>query len=276
MTAEEPTGDSQQQKPQRRVALFGISGDPPTGYGGHVGIAQQLLDHLGDAVDEIRILPVYRHTFVEKQQRLIPYDDRLAMCRLAFGPLRKQEQSPNQVDDATTTTSTQIVVSNAEYESWKWATQGRQATDVCVGTAALMDYLHHTEPHTVFSFCLGADSFCSLLDGKWQETDRVLALMQGRFIVVNRIYPTNHGQQNQATTDIQDQERRALQERVASVPGAILLPPNPALGTVSSSQVRSWLKEQGSSSNELVDRPERIVPSVLEYIQQHGLYQPDK
>jgi hypothetical protein len=68
----------------RNVCLFGLSADPPTGTGGHVGIVQALTklrappaqqaedDGDGDddndnddrfAFDEIRVLPVYRHTY---------------------------------------------------------------------------------------------------------------------------------------------------------------------------------------------------------------------
>lgn len=61
----------------RKVCLFGLSADPPTGYGGHVGIVQalaalprnaaasKLLDSKddNDAFDEIRVVPVYRHTY---------------------------------------------------------------------------------------------------------------------------------------------------------------------------------------------------------------------
>jgi len=53
----------------RRVCLFGLSGDPPTGHGGHLGIVRALQRMTKDddsqtwAFDEIRILPVYRHTF---------------------------------------------------------------------------------------------------------------------------------------------------------------------------------------------------------------------
>jgi hypothetical protein len=43
----------------RRVCLFGLSADPPTGHGGHVGIVRALRT----TFDDIRVLPVYRHTF---------------------------------------------------------------------------------------------------------------------------------------------------------------------------------------------------------------------
>jgi hypothetical protein len=67
--------DMPPQPPQltkRRVCLFGLSADPPTGVGGHVGIVQALRMLLktnrnnssDDAVfDEVRVLPVYRHTY---------------------------------------------------------------------------------------------------------------------------------------------------------------------------------------------------------------------
>ena len=46
-----------------RVCLFGLSADPPTGYGGHVGIVQALLSDPQQTWDYIGILPVYRHTY---------------------------------------------------------------------------------------------------------------------------------------------------------------------------------------------------------------------
>jgi len=46
---------------RRQVCLFGLSADPPTGQGGHVGIVQALSQQPN--FDEIRILPVYRHTY---------------------------------------------------------------------------------------------------------------------------------------------------------------------------------------------------------------------
>lgn len=44
-----------------KICLFGLSADPPTGYGGHVGIVQALKQM--EEWDEIWVLPVYRHTF---------------------------------------------------------------------------------------------------------------------------------------------------------------------------------------------------------------------
>ena len=45
---------------RKQVCLFGTSADPPTGQGGHLGIAQHLVSM---DFDEVRILPVYSHMF---------------------------------------------------------------------------------------------------------------------------------------------------------------------------------------------------------------------
>ena len=46
---------------RRKICLFGLSADPPTGRTGHVGIAQALQEQ--NEWNEVWILPVFRHTF---------------------------------------------------------------------------------------------------------------------------------------------------------------------------------------------------------------------
>lgn len=54
----------------KQVCLFGLSGDPPTGESGHVGIVKALseLDF-----DQIRVLPVYRHTFAVSERNYVHF-----------------------------------------------------------------------------------------------------------------------------------------------------------------------------------------------------------
>ena len=277
-----PPNQEEQQHPQQHVCLFGISADPPTGTAGHVGIVKQLLSYfrMDDTsegpplVDQIRILPVYRHTYVDKRNRLIAFEHRMELCRRAFSNL-----------------SPQVVVATDEYESWKRAAAAAEASPghsteavVVVGTAALLEYLQEQEPSTVFSFCLGADSFISLVQGKWKESERVLQLLQGRFIVVNRVYDPSTTTPDDDDKNIQ--QTKELETLVQSVPGARLLPPNPELGSVSSSQIRALLQDpierQALLSKRLHNDKEETNPSndetmiassVLEYIQEHGLYE---
>jgi nicotinic acid mononucleotide adenylyltransferase len=58
-----PEMTSRNASAKKRVCLFGLSADPPTGQQGHVGIVQALVDLDEEEWDEIWVLPVYRHTF---------------------------------------------------------------------------------------------------------------------------------------------------------------------------------------------------------------------
>lgn len=66
---------------EKRVVLFGLSANPPTGLGGHMGIASYFSSisvrrafRLG-LFDEVWILPVYRHAYSSKRH-LESYEDR--------------------------------------------------------------------------------------------------------------------------------------------------------------------------------------------------------
>jgi nicotinic acid mononucleotide adenylyltransferase len=82
--------------------LFGTSANPPTGSGGHVGIVQALSSMPNTTkFDEIRILPVYQHTFSSKRNQLVSYEHRVNMCKIAFEGIPR------------------AIVSNAEEESFQ-------------------------------------------------------------------------------------------------------------------------------------------------------------
>lgn len=83
---------SSERQKRRQICLFGTSANPPTGDGGHVQIVNSLSEL--QRFDEIRILPVYRHTFSSKRD-LVSYEHRMNMCKVAFSSI------PNaQVSDA--------------------------------------------------------------------------------------------------------------------------------------------------------------------------------
>ncbi len=63
---------------RKRVGIFGGSFDPP--HMGHVEICRYLLDH--NDVDEIWVVPCFKHPFMKA---MAPFEDRLMMCRFAFG-----------------------------------------------------------------------------------------------------------------------------------------------------------------------------------------------
>jgi hypothetical protein len=66
-----PTGDTALLQQRKKICLFGLSADPPTGYGGHVGIVQTLQQQR--IWDEVWVMPVYRHTFKVRKPTYIIY-----------------------------------------------------------------------------------------------------------------------------------------------------------------------------------------------------------
>lgn len=64
-----------------RIAIFGGSFDPP--HLAHAMVALAAL--LGGQVDRVLVVPVGRHAW--GKPTVAPFEDRLAMCRLAFRPL---------------------------------------------------------------------------------------------------------------------------------------------------------------------------------------------
>lgn len=103
------------------ICLFGLSADPPTGTGGHVGMVEALIPHLAATSEPqvLYLLPVYRHTFASKRNRLLPFEQRLAMCELAFAHVM-------QTTAASYGGRVVVEVSPAERLAFEWARQRRR------------------------------------------------------------------------------------------------------------------------------------------------------
>jgi nicotinate-nucleotide adenylyltransferase len=71
---------------QPEIAIFGGSFDPP--HLGHVFLAAYALSVT--SVERVLVVPVFQHAF---GKTLSPFDDRVAMCELAFRDLRRVEVS---------------------------------------------------------------------------------------------------------------------------------------------------------------------------------------
>lgn len=141
---------------ERRVLLFGLSADPPTGDEGHLGILRWAVTReshpeLGGPVDAIWVLPVYRHVFDEKSG-LAPFEDRVQMCRLAF----ENRGLPVEVKTLERTLAE--------------AHPGRRT-----GTMDLVEHCRRLEPNTLFGLLLGADTARDLVHGRWRRGDELLS-----------------------------------------------------------------------------------------------------
>jgi nicotinic acid mononucleotide adenylyltransferase len=186
------------------------------------------------------------------------------MCRAAF----------------LNTETPRVTVSDAEYQSWLASVQDLpldERDQVSVGTASLLEYLYkcNIQDHEKdseqekeeYSFVLGADAFLDLVADKWKESARVLELLQGRIVVLERLtLATDNTNTSTTTHDANaDDADMVLKKAVEAVTGARLLRVD-HLNQVSSSQVRTCTSVQELKEHNMV------VPAVLEYMRQHGLY----
>ena len=97
---------------RRQVCLFGLSADPPTGRGGHLGIVNYLASSSSSSsfsFDEVRILPVYRHMYSTKRNNQTPFHHRVHMCKLNF----ENDVNDDNVDSSSHKEAV-VVVSEAE------------------------------------------------------------------------------------------------------------------------------------------------------------------
>jgi nicotinate-nucleotide adenylyltransferase len=127
-----------QEGATHRVAVFGGSFNPP-----HVGHVLAVVYALSTApVDEVLVVPVYQHPFAK---HLAPFEDRLAMLRLALGWLPR------------------VTVSTVEEEL------GGESR-----TLRTIEHLAATKPGWSLRLLVGADVLGDV--SKWHRWDRIAEL----------------------------------------------------------------------------------------------------
>jgi nicotinate (nicotinamide) nucleotide adenylyltransferase len=161
-----------------KVLLFGTSANPPTGKGGHAGIvawaAQHDLPGFGRP-DRIWVLPVFRHAFVEKERAFAPFEDRVAMAKLAFEGLAE----PGRIEVQTTEREVHASM----------VARGEAAPRV--GTIDVVRALEAEHPGIELGLLLGADTYQDLLARRWKESEVLLRRIP--LVVVPRIGIPNEG-----------------------------------------------------------------------------------
>ncbi len=140
----------------KKILLFGLSANPPTGLSGHAGIVRFAATELPD-VDEVWVLPVYQHAFTNKRDMPL-FEHRLNMARLAFENLDGTKKP--------------VVVLDTE----KKVADGMPA-GVKIGTIDVVRHLVAAHPDAKFSLLLGTDTYRDLISGRWKESRALLDLV---------------------------------------------------------------------------------------------------
>ena len=148
----------------KRVAIFGLSGNPPTYTRGHAGVVQHFVN--SGLFDELWILPVYIHAFQTKRS-LETYEHRMAMCELNF------EGEMSETCRVLVKAYERDVYNNI-YNDTKEAcsSPGSTATPSRVGTIDVIRWVKQRMPtDTTIGLILGTDTYQDLMTGKWKSAE---------------------------------------------------------------------------------------------------------
>uniref|UniRef100_A0A7R9SVH5 Cytidyltransferase-like domain-containing protein n=1 Tax=Polyblepharides amylifera TaxID=1486889 RepID=A0A7R9SVH5_9CHLO len=142
-------------KSTRKVVIFGLSANPPTGLHGHTGIIRDL----AGSFDEVWVLPVYRHIY-ESKSDLASFDHRVKMCQLSF-----VESDPSPAH--------KVSVCLMEKEIVEAAQKATDATEKIVrcGSIDVIRHLKARYPEVEWHWVLGADTYNDLRAGKWKASE---------------------------------------------------------------------------------------------------------
>mmetsp|Transcript_7540 Transcript_7540/g.10674 ORF Transcript_7540/g.10674 Transcript_7540/m.10674 type:complete len:299 (+) Transcript_7540:43-939(+) len=235
----------------RKVAIFGLSANPPTNLFGHTGIVRYLVQsHL---FAEIWVLPVYQHMYIAKRN-LESFEHRMKMCSLCM----ERESTPNCC----------VRVLPLEKNVYDHLSKTRSDL-VRTGTIDILDFISlayggSLELHLV----LGSDTYSDLANFKWKESARILSTVR-QVHVINRALclPVDNTQKS-------NNLEFKFNNNPENTP-AVLQHHVPWLSSISSTHVRS-LKPFPLSIwpfTSLFDQLYRCVhPEVYSYMKKHRLY----
>ncbi|OAO12605.1 hypothetical protein AV274_5702 [Blastocystis sp. ATCC 50177/Nand II] len=152
---------------KKRVVLFGLSANPPTGLQGHMGIAK----YFSSLFDEVWILPVYRHAYSSKRQ-LESFERRMDMITLALRDCQLDKQN--------------IFLKTYEKDCFYslYPSVDVASREIAFGSIDLVRWLRQQFPEVEFSMIVGEDAFIDICNNKWRESDQLRQLIH--FEVLHR------------------------------------------------------------------------------------------
>ena len=155
-----------------KIALFGLSANPPTGDSGHRGIIKAL--HDSKIFDEIVIIPVFRHMFPEKHAQMQPYEHRYHMCHINFNGISKPgDKCKIYVSDFEKILFLQMADQLKNTDPSYFDEDGNLLKPFQMGTMELVEGLQQKYPKSDYTlhWVLGADTFKDMMVGKWTRAE---------------------------------------------------------------------------------------------------------
>jgi nicotinic acid mononucleotide adenylyltransferase len=224
-----------------RIAIFGLSANPPSGNYGHVGLVRNLVN--SKKFDEIWILPVYKHIYASKSNTTsaISFEHRFNMSKLCF-------EGESIIECKVRVLSLERKLS---YNHLRVAETTNEPF-VRVGTVDVLNYLKLFYSNLDLNLILGSDTAVDLLSGKWKDCLLIF---------------------NMATLHIVD--RSGIEKSYDKCPlyseAKIVIHLFPTLGDISSTSIRN-INLINRNKRNIFFNSDVIHPDVYKYICENNLY----
>lgn len=224
-----------------RIAIFGLSANPPTGNKGHVGLVKNLVNSKN--FDEIWILPVYKHIFISKSfsTSSVSYEHRFHMAKLCFEGESIKECKVRVLTLERILSDNHLKISETTNQPY-----------VRVGTIDVLTYIKLLYSFLELNLILGGDTAMDLLSGKWKDCKLILNMVT--LHIINRL-----GIDNSYHTCSNYSEAK------------IIFHLFPSLGDVSSTLIRNCTSVNPNKRH-LLFNSDIIHPEVYKYICDNNLY----
>eukprot|EP01038_Epipyxis_sp_PR26KG_P011043 gene11043-14827_t len=143
----------------KKIAVFGLSANPPTGENGHGGIVKFLVQN--HQFDEVWVMPVFHHVYSSKRN-LLPFEDRMRMCQECFS----QESTP------------ECAVRVVPLEKFAYDFYAKKfGVEYRMGSYDVVCLIKTAFPDVEIHFIVGTDTYNDIRAKKWKESDKFLNLV---------------------------------------------------------------------------------------------------
>lgn len=190
----------------KKICLYGLSGDPPTGEGGHRSIVEYLSKSRNNTTntnrnantingnkqvptfDYIFVLPTYKYAIAEKSGQENSYSFRLKLVKANFEGINDNKVKVLELEKEVLIDK--IKKSN-KYKSLMTNPNNNKLFEnpklkiISTGSIDIIRYLKENLPDANLYWCSGSDSVNDCLDGYWGSSDEILRSLSG-WVVINR------------------------------------------------------------------------------------------
>jgi hypothetical protein len=192
----------------KKICLYGLSGDPPTGEGGHRSIVEYLSKSRNNTTnintnrnantingnkqvptfDYIFVLPTYKYAIAEKSDQEKSYKFRLKLVKANFEGINDTKVKVLELEKEVLLDK---IKKSKEYQNLINKPNNNKLLEnpnfkkISTGSIDIIRYLKKNLDGAELYWCSGSDSVNDCLDGYWGHNFEILCSLSG-WVVINR------------------------------------------------------------------------------------------